>query len=95
MLEKLKLALMISGNDFDNELNDLIGAGLEDLGIAGVEGTTVISTTTDSIVIRAIISYCVYHFEMLHGDINRAEMLKGAYDEQKAQLGMATDYTVW
>lgn len=95
MLEKLKIALMVTGNDFDDELNDLISASVKDMNVAGVEGSTVDVETTDSIVIRAIISYCVYHFELMHGDLARAEALKIAYDEQKAQLSMATGYTEW
>lgn len=95
MLNKLKLALMITGNDFDDELNDLISSAVIDLNIAGVEGSAIDIATTDSIVIRAIISYCVYHFELMHGDLARAEALKIAYDEQKSQLSMATGYTEW
>lgn len=95
MLNKVKLALLITENDFDAELNDLIAASLIDLGIAGVEGDTVIAATTDTIVIRAIISYCAYHFELMHGSLDRSEAFKRAYDEQKAQLSMATNYTTW
>lgn len=95
MLNKVKLALLITENDFDTELTDLIAAALIDLGFAGVEGDTVIAESTDSIVIRAIISYCAYHFELVHGSLDRSEAFKKSYDEQKAQLSMATNYTVW
>jgi poly-beta-hydroxyalkanoate depolymerase len=50
---------------------------------------------TDKLVIRAIISYCGYHFELIHGTLDRADAFKRSYDEQKAQLGMATNYTTW
>lgn len=95
MLNRVKLALLITDNDFDNELTDLINAAAKDLGIAGVEGLTVTTSTNDAIVIRAIITYCSYQFELMHGSLDRSEAFKRSYDEQKAQLSMATGYTVW
>ena len=87
MLEKVKLALRITTNAFDDELTDLIGAAQLDLGIAGV----VIPTEVDSIVTRAIITYCKLHF----GEPSEYDRLKASYDEQKAQLSMASGYTVF
>lgn len=90
MLEKVKLALRIVTNAFDSELNDLIDAAKIDLGIAGV----VLPTKLDAICERAIITYCKINF----GEQDRPEMydrLKASYDEQKAQLSMATGYTTW
>lgn len=90
ILDKVKLALRITTDDFDTELTDMINACLADLGIAGVTETD----TTNALLIRAICTYCKYHF----GDVNTAEMLeriKASYDEQKAQMQMATGYTNW
>lgn len=95
MLDKVKLALQITDNTFDSELSGLIDAAVIDLNIAGVKGTNVSTATTDAIVIRAIVSYCVYQFEMAHGNLDRANAIKVSYDEQKSQLGMATNYTEW
>jgi hypothetical protein len=96
MLDRVKLALLISSEDFDDELEDLIGAAVLDLNIAGVDDETVVSDNpTDKLIIRAIISYCGYHFELIHGTLDRADAFKRSYDEQKAQLGMATGYTTW
>lgn len=96
MLDRVKLALLISFEDFDDELEDLIGAAVLDLNIAGVDDETVVSENpTDKLIIRAIISYCGYHFELIHGTLDRADAFKRSYDEQKAQLGMATGYTTW
>lgn len=96
MLEKVKNALLISTEDFDDELSDLIGACVLDLGLAGVDDTTVVSEEpTDKLIVRAICSYCGYHFELEHGALNRADAFKRSYDEQKAQLGMASGYTTW
>lgn len=96
MLDRVKLALLISSEDFDDELEDLIGGAVLDLNIAGVDDTTTVSDNpTDKLIIRAIISYCGYHFELVHGTLDRADAFKRSYDEQKAQLGMATNYTTW
>ena len=95
MLDKVKLALALSANTFDTELTELITAAVLDLKIAEVNSDAVTSEPTDPLISRAITSYCVYHFELEHGDTNKAERFKAAYDEQKAQLSMATGYTVW
>lgn len=95
MLDKVKLALLISTNDFDSELTDLIGAAFIDLNIGDVDPDKTVSTTTDPAIIRAVCTYCGYQFEILHGSIERSNAFKKSYDEQKAQLGMASGYTVW
>jgi hypothetical protein len=96
MLDKVKLALLISFDDFDDELNDLIGAAVLDLNIAGVDDeTTVSDNPTDKLIVRAICSYCGYHFELEHGTLDKSDAFKRSYDEQKAQLSMATNYTTW
>lgn len=85
MLEKVKLALRITTNAFDDELSDLISAAQIDLGIAGV----VIPDEIDAIVSRAVITYCKLHF----GEPDEYDRIKASYDEQKAQLSMCADYT--
>ena len=95
MLDKVKLALLISTNDFDSELTDLIGAAFIDLNIGDVDPDKTISTTTDPAIIRAVCCYCGYQFELLHGSIERSNAFKKSYDEQKAQMGMNSGYTVW
>ncbi len=87
MLEKVKLALRITTNAYDSELQDLIDAAKLDLGIAGV----VLPDTLDAIVSRAVVTYCKVHF----GSPDDFDRLKASYDEQKAQLSMATGYTDW
>lgn len=95
MLERVKLALLISEDDFDTELGDLIDAAAKDLGIAGVDALVISTDTNDALIIRAIITYCGYQFELMHGSLDRSTAFKKSYDEQKAQMGMATGYTTW
>lgn len=87
MLEKVKLALRISTDKYDTELNDLIDSAKLDLGVAGV----VVPQTVDALVTKAIITYCKMSFG-LPEDYDR---LKRSYDEQKAQMSNATGYTNW
>lgn len=87
MLSKVKLALRITTNAYDDELNGLIEAAKLDLGIAGV----IIPSELDAIVSLAIITYCKFHF----GEPDEYDRLKASYDEQKAQLSMCTGYTEW
>lgn len=90
MLEDVKMALRIVTDDFNDEIQTLIDAAEIDLGIAGVT----LPDTLDAICERAIITYCKLNFGELDKDVvyNR---LKASYDEQKAQLSMATGYTTW
>lgn len=87
MLEKVKLALRIKSQAFDSEIEDLIDAALADLGLAGVSK----QTEDDPLIVRAVITYCRANF----GEPDDYERMKESYDEQKAQLSMATGYTDW
>lgn len=95
LLDKVREALQITSTASNSELQDLIDASVIDLNIAGVEGDTVTTSSTDPITQRAIITYVAYQFEQLHGSTDRAEALKASYDEQKTQLSMHTGYTDW
>lgn len=89
VLAKVKTALRITTSEFDDELTDLIDAALLDLNIAGADGPNV--ELTNALALRAVITYCKMHF----GEPDEYDRLKKSYDEQKAQLSMATDFTVW
>ena len=89
MLAKVKLALRLTTNAYDSELNDLIDAAKKDLQIAGV----ILTDPLDAIVTRAVITYCQLHFLGLSND--EYDRLQKAYDLQKGQLRTATGYTNW
>lgn len=92
ILDDVKRRCGVTGNEWDSDLTDLIGASLIDMGIAGVNGTEV--AETNPIVKQAIITYCKMNFSIF-GQSEDYEGLKKSYDEQKAQLSMATGYTEW
>ncbi len=88
MLEKVKLALRIVTNDFNEELSGMIAAALKDLEIAGVKTENV-----PPLIERAVICYCKIHFGDPAPDL--ADKWKALYNEQKAQLQMADGFTDW
>lgn len=85
MLNKVKMALRITTNAYDAELEDLINAACADLGVVGVDAS---SSTGDSLLTMAIITYVRMRF----GQPDDYERLKASYDEQKAQLISCTGY---
>lgn len=87
MLESVKLALRITTDAFDDEIQDLINAALADLGIAGITNLD----EADALIKRAVITYCRVNF----GEPDDYDRMKASYDEQKAQLQTATGYTDW
>ena len=86
-IDKVKLALRVVTSAFDSEIDDLIDAGLADMGIAGITE----DDDTNALILRAVITYCRVNF----GSPEDYDKLKASYDEQKAQLQMATGFTDW
>lgn len=87
MLDDVKVALRITTNAYDTELNTLIDSAKLDMGVAGV----VVPSVLDALVTRAVVIYC----KMSFGIPEDYDRLKRAYDEQKAQLVTCTGYTDW
>lgn len=87
LLDDVRVAVRITSTTFDNELTDLISAAKLDLGISGVE----LPEELDALCTMAIKTYCRMNF----GSPENYDKLKASYDEQKAQLSMATGYTNW
>lgn len=87
MLDDVKVALRITTNAYDTELNTLIDSAKLDMGVAGV----VVPSVLDALVTRAVVTYC----KMSFGIPEDYDRLKKAYDEQKAQLVTCTGYTDW
>lgn len=86
MLDKVKLAMGITTDAYDAEIQALIDAALLDLGIAGVT-----KLTGDAMVQRAVITYCRLMFHT-PADFDR---LRWAYESIKGQMAISSDYTDW
>lgn len=87
ILTATKMALRVTTDAFDSEITDLINAAVLDIGLAGVTNDDI----SDPLVLRAVETYCRLHF----GEPDNYDRLKASYDEQKAQMSMATGYTTW
>lgn len=87
MLEDVKTALRISGNDLDGEILDLIEAAKADLILSGVHESK--AEDTDPLIKRAITVYCKAHF----GYDDMGERFAQSYESLKCHLALSTEYT--
>ena len=91
MLDKVKLALRISGSAFDDEVTDLINAAIADLRLVGIivpDNAGSPEATGDPLISRAIVLYAKAEF----GFNDDAEKYRKAYDYLKCALSLAGDY---
>lgn len=87
MLEKVKLALRIKNNKFNDEIEDLINSAKLDLSIAGVRKIE----ETDPLIQQAIKIYCKANFGLDNKD---SEKYQKSYELLKQSLSLCGDYNV-
>jgi hypothetical protein len=85
MLEAAKLALRISTDAYDEEIESLLKAAELDLRTAGVRRME----PSDDLIRRALITYVRANF----GSPDDYERLRDSYELQKSVLMHASDYT--
>lgn len=88
LIDDVKTALRVSGNDLNGEITDLINAAKADLELVGIIHNLAIDDT-DPLIKRAIIVYCKANFGF---DNQEAERFQKSYDLLKQHLSMAVDY---
>ena len=88
IITAVKLALRLTTDAYNSQLQDLVDAALLDLGIAGVSHD---ESTGNALVKQAVVTYCCLHF----GSPADYDKLERSYNEQKAQMQTATGYTNW
>ena len=88
MLEDVKAALRVSGDDLNAEIQDLIDAAKSDLILSGVHESKI--SETDPLIKRAIIVYCKAHF----GYDDMSERFEQSYTSLKHHLTLSSEYTV-
>lgn len=86
MLEKVKTALRIKSDAYNDEIADIIEAAKLDLSISGVD----IIDDADPLIIRSIIMYAKANFGLDNPD---AEKWNKAYVALKIHLALSSDYT--
>lgn len=90
MLNDIKDALRVSGDDLDTEILDLIESAKADLILSGVHKDKV--KDTDPLIKRAITVYCKANFG--YEDVNMADRFQESYISLKHHLTLSSEYTV-
>ena len=85
MFEKIKNSLRITHSYLDDEILDLIDAGLMDLKIGGVVNFPV----DDVLILRAVTIYCKANFGLENAD---SEKYQASYNSLKVQILLCGDY---
>ena len=92
LLDKVKVACRVTTTAYDEELSDLICAGVKDIGITDVRDDLLTDVNhLPPLIQRAVITYCRLNF----GEPDDYDRIKRSYDEQKAQMLMSSSYTNW
>ncbi|MDR1703180.1 MAG: head-tail connector protein [Clostridiales bacterium] len=84
LLEDVKLALRITGDDLDSEITDVIAACKMDLQLAGI----ILITDDDPLIKRAVILYAKANV----GYDEDSDKYQRSYDALKMSLSLAGDY---
>lgn len=93
MLAEVKKALGITSGVFDSEIMRNIEAALADLCLVDItEESAVLS---DPLVLNAVVSYCGYQHNLLHGSLDLSQRFEAAYEKQKATFITSSKYTEW
>lgn len=88
LLERVKGAMRIDGEDHDIELSDLIDTAKKLLNEAGVLESKL--TDTDPLIRQAVITYCKGHFGI---DAKDGEKFAWSFEEMKKHLSLLQSYT--
>jgi len=88
LLDDIKLALRISNIAYDTEIQDLIDFCKHDLQLSGL----LIVDETDTLIKRAITTYCKANFGWDNPDADR---LQQSYEMLKNHLSISTDYAYY
>lgn len=88
LLEKVKFAMRIDGNEHDDELSDSISTAKALLKEAGVVAEKIVDD--DPLIRKAIITYCKSDFGT---DAKDGEKFAWSFEEQKKLLSLLQNYT--
>lgn len=83
MLEQIKLALRISHNALDTEIQSTISAALLDMGRVGIN-----TSSNDALINKCVELYCKWNYDYL----GKGENWQKAYDSLRNAMSMCGDY---
>ncbi|WP_374711532.1 head-tail connector protein [Symbiobacterium terraclitae] len=89
LLDEVRSALRVDGNEHDAEIQGLIDAALADLTLSGVSPEKAHFETTDPLIRRAVVIYCQAHFD--YAD-QAAPRLEQSYEMLKRHLTLSEEY---
>lgn len=89
MLTLVKLALRVTSNAFDSEIQLLIDSCLSEMASLGITNAT--AQSTDPQIKETVIAYCKWKF----GDADNKAEWESIYHIKLKQLKTATGYTNW
>lgn len=89
MLNDVKSALRVDGDDLDTEIQELIDAAKADLQLSGVHKDKLVDT--DPLIKRAVIVYCKANFG--YEDPKLTERFHQSYISLKHHLTLSAEYT--
>jgi uncharacterized phage protein (predicted DNA packaging) len=89
MIQDIKDALRVSGDDLDTEIQDLIDAAKADLALSGVQKSKI--TDEDPLIKRAITVYCKANFG--YEDPKISGRFQESYTSLKHHLTLSAEYT--
>ena len=87
MLELVKKALRVTKSAFDDELNMLIAACLQEMAAMNVN----VAEPYDEQVKAAVVAYCKWQF----GNNEDKDQWREIYDRKLAEMKMMTGLTTW
>lgn len=89
LLEKVKLSARISGNAFDDDVQDIMESAREELIQAGISRVKA-ESDDDPLIVRALKIYVKANFGI---DSPNAYRFQQSFESLKRHLSMAGDYT--
>lgn len=96
LLDKVKVACRVTVAAYDEELSDMIRAGMDDIGITDVDPALLVyDDALMPLIQRAVITYCKMNFGFANMPEYQYDRLKESYDEQKKQLLTSSAYNKW
>ena len=87
MLESVKMALRISNNAYDTEIQDLINIAKADMALVGITEASIVDE--DMLIKRAIITFAKANFGLNNPD---SEKLQMSYEMIRNHLSMSINY---
>jgi uncharacterized phage protein (predicted DNA packaging) len=88
MLDEVRKALRVDGNEHDDEIQGLIAAARADLALSGVSPEKT-QSDDDPLIRRAVVIYCQAHFDYTD---QAAPRLEQAYEMLKRHLCLSEEY---